>query len=246
MRRHVAFCLSLLPLLSFTEFNGVGGAPETRRAVGDFDSWCVDCHQDTQTLSHPLGGVLEDAGTLPLGANGGLRCLTCHDERTLRFDHGEQGAGRFFLRKSPRALCASCHVRGGSFDRVAHGLVFSRAHLLTRPLRRGQPGKLDPESKSCLACHDATMGADGHRVLDSAQPTVKFLDPRAPHPVGMLYQRSGSKPKRLKALAGLPPEVRLAESQVGCGACHSYYSEQRAMLFDEPRDGRLCWHCHQD
>ena len=65
------------------------------------------------------------------------------------------------------------------------------------------------------------------------------------HPIGMnyadIYTRDAG---RYKAVHRVPNDVRLFDGNVGCGSCHSLYSQKKDFLIAEKQGSKLCRKCH--
>jgi predicted CXXCH cytochrome family protein len=40
------------------------------------------------------------------------------------------------------------------------------------------------------------------------------------------------------------PQIRLFDGRLGCGSCHSLYSQQQKKLVMSNQNGKLCIKCH--
>ncbi len=223
------------------------GAPlNASPGISDPDSRaCLACHSSVEQHSHPLGVAAQPALPLPLTRNGTVGCKTCHKEPNSTSRHALTGRGAG-LRLESSVLCRTCHtgaVVPGST--LAHGLRLGLAHLVSRPTDGvGSGFGLDLESTLCLSCHDGGLASSaGVRVVTSPgwrgqgglRPEVRSM-----HPVGIDYI-PGPEIARVR---DLPPGVRLFSGKVGCGSCHSVYSEEPQMLSLENRASTLCLACH--
>ncbi len=245
------FCfLAVLPILAGAGGSGLvwgGDAPQRTRPVGISSSGkCRECHNFPSGTSHPLGGRPWTRVDLPL-ENGGLGCLTCHDERTLSPLHAAR-EGNSYLRRERALLCRSCHIPGPSTrGRLVHGLSGARAHMLRRKGTRPAPGGtkvIDQESRRCLGCHDGTLSR-GESMGRSGPATWERL--KGNHPIGVPYgspniRRAGRD--AFRPIDSLPREIDLPGGRVGCASCHSLYNRNPNLLVVPNRGSRLCLSCH--
>ena len=201
---------------------------------------CASCHRFEAALSHPvdLRPSMAIPASLPL-ENGRITCQTCHDAGPGH----SAGSGGVALRVTGLAggICMACHQRSTDPE-SAHATGMSmRAHL--RSTKARDDGLLDPESQSCIACHDGTAAADtgvgsrGHDRIEAEQS----------HPIGVRYTAQRSSRRGDGALVpanALDPRLRLFGQAVGCGTCHSLYSRQDKHLVMSNLKSRLCLSCH--
>lgn len=211
---------------------------------------CVQCHEVTTELDHPVGIPIRDSGELPLGSGKRLDCLTCHDDQATDPAHSLRlaGGGGGLLRQSPRKLCQNCHTQpGDSASRLSHGLAMGKAHLGFAK-DAGSGIGLDHETRNCLSCHDGTT-ASSSGVRDTHLPNVLARSAqsiRDMHPIGVRYDWT-PKPHmapQYRHERELPKAIRLFQGKLGCGSCHSTYSRQELMLARDPKKQELCLDCH--
>jgi predicted CXXCH cytochrome family protein len=199
----------------------------------------VRCHGDrNDAFSHPLNIVPEMClpAEMPL-ENGRMACLTCHFAHSQNVE--ERPRNRALLRKSGRGVhfCSSCHGL-----RASDHCVYEFAH---RASSRSLPqsGTLDSHSLQCIECHDrhatrVSRSTGGGRW----QP---FDSTRSNHPVGISYAQVAARfPRAYTPAATLPQQLRLYNDQIGCGTCHSAYSNAKFMLTVDNSGSRLCLSCH--
>lgn len=200
---------------------------------------CVRCHSDREdAFSHPLNIVpgISLPEEMPL-ENGRMACRTCHFAHPPK--EKERPCNRALLRKPGRGthFCSSCHGL-----RASDHCVFEFAH---RASIRSMPqsGTLDSFSLQCIECHDRhatrvsrSTGGGRWQPFDSA---------RSNHPVGISYAQVATRFPRAYTPAGtLPQQLRLYNDRIGCGTCHSAYSNAEFMLTVDNRGSRLCLSCH--
>lgn len=224
-------------------------------------SSCAACHPMDPLFSHPVGQVPTMAvpDYLPLD-NGRVSCLTCHDSGSAAHDRAKTRHDGM-LRPEAAAtgnLCMQCHVdRGGDF-RAAHAMSVNRAHLqrsnpaATSSASLGFIGSrstgatvLDDETRTCLSCHDGTMAT---AVSPSPDKSLGYAG--SGHAVGAVYQStrplgSGVDNMFLRPAVTLDKRIRLFDSRVGCGSCHSPYSNEKKHLVMSNYGSKLCLSCHR-
>jgi len=256
MRRTIASSVFFVLLLALVALPASGGQPAGRRIVampGPVSQGCLACHTTLHgVLSHPVGprptatSGLVTSG-LPLEAGGGVGCLTCHGDELA--DHGLTGrpASGLHLRRTPGALCASCHTPlQGPQNGRDHALLGRRAHLAPSSDDGHGAVGLDRESRGCLGCHDGSTasaaavheGGRGRNLLGAARALS------GEHPVGIEYDGlRGWQRGSLRPPSSLPSAVRLFDGRVGCGSCHSVYAPGPGLLVRQG-DRNLCLSCH--
>jgi predicted CXXCH cytochrome family protein len=208
-------------------------------------------------FSHPVGvsPSMKVPDELPL-ENGRMTCLTCHQGPHPAISNGQviQSTGSMLRDTASGNLCLECHTDADANSRKTHGIVSSLAHLKKDTRARsgvrlaGLSRGVDRETETCLSCHDGTIARDasggvvGNRMVRrTGSPVGKD------HPVGVAYNPSTSRLRELplKPLGSLDPRIRLPEGQVGCGSCHSVYSNQKSLLIMSNHGSALCLSCHQ-
>jgi predicted CXXCH cytochrome family protein len=202
---------------------------------------CASCHEFHPLFSHPTDVVPSMAvpAMLPLD-NGMLTCTTCH-EVTPEHPTGPPTSPRAGL--IGPSLCNSCHSPSGAARPAAHATGMAWAHL---PLGSQSHGKLeiDPETGTCMGCHDGMVASD---VGSHASPLFMKMG-NAEHPVGVAYQSRppsrNSEAIQLVDRARLDPRVRLFGGAIGCGSCHSIYSDEDHLLVVSNLRSQLCLSCH--
>jgi len=179
-------------------------------------------------------------------------------------------------RASAPALCVSCHTGRQHSAKAMHAAYSGRAHLRRRGsaerrmlnaessllrtpnLALSTSIALDDESRTCLSCHDGTtatdigLGSDGGPITHASG-----------HPVGVAYRSIGGLASssivaptgsggtllgygQLVPVSTLDPRIRLFDGNIGCGSCHSPYSQEHGLLVMDNYRSRLCLSCHQD
>lgn len=227
---------------------GLSAVRGERAAAGASDGTtsndCMSCHQMSSGLSHPVGvtASMHVPAGLPL-EGGRLTCTTCHDDQAASGHASRTPRGESFLRLDGEAatLCSQCHVAGTLASH--HGTSSIKAHLQAEPpLARGMGSKVDEESRQCLSCHDGSAASDA-----GGKAAGHSFGAASDHAIGVRYQSKGiGTPEeiRLTPLHQLDRRVRLFDSTVGCGSCHSVYSGGRDLLVMSNSGSKLCLACH--
>jgi predicted CXXCH cytochrome family protein len=176
---------------------------------------------------------------LPL-VDGRIACTTCHDAAPA---HSTVQATGALLRGEPATLCAACHDGAGPGSRSSHASAVSRAHLHwpeAAGRSRIRSASLDPESASCVSCHDGTVAS----LAAPREPRTAMRPLAGEHPIGV-EQRRRWPDDHLRPAEALDPRIRLFDGRVGCGSCHSPYAGREAMLVMSNDRSRLCLSCHK-
>ena len=147
-------------------------------------------------------------------------------------------------------FCSSCHSQmSGTLKEQSHWQFSSKAHLESiGPNVSSQntdliSGLLDPESQSCLSCHEG-ITATVSGGIGTSQHTGR-LDIMANHPIGMSYSGVASaNALKYNHLSSVNPDIRLFDGKMGCGSCHSLYSDIKKNLVQDNTGSRLCFECH--
>ena len=208
------------------------------------------CHDYNSVLSHPVGIRARGhiPSEMPLNSKGQITCLTCHDE-TNRNNPNYFPA--FLRRASGRDLCASCHQASGNTPRKrAHWQFTTKAHLDAGNGRFSTKdygeltGGMDPESYTCLGCHDNISAV----ILGENESTAEKMRRRSDmsdHPIGMAYARMASRNHReFNMPLTMDARIRFFNGRVGCGSCHNLYNGQKNNLAVPSVRGNLCRQCH--
>lgn len=204
-------------------------------------------------LSHPVGvrPRAEIAADIPLDNNSRITCLTCHDDSQSSDDLGypDSSEDRLLRRPAGVQFCSTCHTQmGGTVLEQSHWWFSTRAHLGSKNLQSTPPeelrGDIDAESRICLSCHE-----DISVVIPPYDETVRQKKLRwknmSDHPIGMDYGHIAlRKPGSYKFPLFDDEGIRLFNGRVGCGSCHSLYSQMRKNLVARYERGILCKKCH--
>lgn len=241
-----AVTLRAEPYLAETEAFELPRLHESRGQDPGNHNSCLRCHKFPEGTSHPVGvsAASRAPEDLPLD-NGLVTCLTCHDDRALD-EHGRGGSvSDPMLRRDPVAegLCISCHEpRSRSFSPHASGIGFAHGKSQVRSASGAHNG-LDPESQSCMSCHDGIAASDA----GNHKPVRLGLDAPTDHPIGVeLATRNRGTPDEVRFIPPnrLDPRIRLFDRKVGCGSCHSVYEPRENHLVVTNEGSRLCLSCH--
>jgi predicted CXXCH cytochrome family protein len=212
---------------------------------------CVQCHSQSNGLNHPVGVLQSQAVDLPLAA-GKIDCLTCHNEQATSPMHAEKSGNRKdnMLRQPANGLCQSCHqsdlLADDGHSRISHGIAMRKAHYQdTDSSAKRVEGRLDSETRECLSCHDGSA-ANHSGVRDAGLGPDRSVATESMHPIGVRYSTMArpNQTPQFRAVSGLPNTVRLFDGKLGCGSCHSIYSEEKQMMAVDMKRSKLCLSCH--
>lgn len=65
------------------------------------------------------------------------------------------------------------------------------------------------------------------------------------HPIGTEYPAHARRgAKSMVPRSRLDGRIRLFDNMVGCGSCHSPYSQEKKLLVIDNRGSQLCLSCH--
>lgn len=240
-----------------TEDRKMRGGTIWRMSV-DINRACssLGCHDYNPVLNHPVGVSASPAAPdhLPLDDSARITCLTCHSESETSVASATDGDDNERVLRIPDGanLCGSCHLQSGVLGKnQLHWQFSTRAHLgrmnpksntSANPVRFF--GDIDSESYACLACHaDVTATIPGYNETpaEKAIRRSRMKD----HPIGMNYNSSSmARAGRLRSLEHADSAIRLFDGKVGCGSCHSLYSDIKGYLAKENHRSSLCFQCH--
>ncbi|MCP3902440.1 MAG: hypothetical protein GY715_02295 [Planctomycetes bacterium] len=206
---------------------------------------CQQCHQVEPDFSHPVGFV--PSRPLPPEfptPDGRLECVTCHETPAEWVGQEMTQHGRLRGPRRAPALCHRCHDARSARDGHA-ATHLAKAHLLWPDDRARDDGAdafggFDAESTVCLGCHDGTVAGAGFGPAGGA------YHGRGSHPIDVAYGRQGRRPEYdgLRHPTLLDPRVRLFDDRIGCGSCHSPYSDRDSLLVMTNDRSTLCLSCH--
>ncbi|MBN2270506.1 MAG: hypothetical protein JXN61_07825 [Sedimentisphaerales bacterium] len=228
------------------------------RIKGNINQLCTTsgCHNFDPMLSHPLAVVQRDAipSDMALDEHSRLTCLTCHNRPMASdgLDLSDGGLEHLLYRPEGVQFCGKCHLKmGGSALKQSHWQFSTRAHLRSQETQSNGyvnstqfAGGIDAESRTCLSCHDdvfATIPAYGQIGQRKGQLGRNADD----HPIGMDYhQAAAQRAGRFSFLPMVNQQIRLFDSKVGCGSCHSLYAKTKNHLVEPFEKNMLCKKCH--
>ena len=220
---------------------------ETGEFKSDIGKLCSQsgCHDLDSVLSHPvgirsIGAIRQD---MPLDQDSRMTCLTCH------IMSSSSQKGKVLHVPNEEGFCAKCHLEmGGTARKRSHWQFSTLAHL--GPIN---PNKqhlsnfetvgdidIDKESHSCLSCHDDISAPIRSVSWSKSQRQENMSD----HPIGMSYQDVAMRSVRQYFPLTGTPQIRLFDGRLGCGSCHSLYSQRQNKLVMSNENGRLCIKCH--
>jgi predicted CXXCH cytochrome family protein len=210
------------------------------------------CHNFDPIMTHPLGVTVNnsEAIDLPLDSFSRVTCISCHSDPQSQQSNEDQE--RMLHVRNGDELCSSCHVKmQGMKKNQSHWQFSNRAHL--GQIKPGEKqdtspavpfGSLDPESIKCLGCHeDVTATIPGYN--ETAAQKIARRSQMKDHPIGMEYSRVQAQSiGRFRSSHMKNERIRLFDGKVGCGSCHSLYSNYNNHLVDEDAQKSLCFQCH--
>ena len=224
---------------------------------GDINRQCttLGCHDFDPMLNHPVG--IRPRGTvpadMPLDSDLQITCMTCHDKPGSLYDSNDTDGERERFLRIPAGIifCSSCHSKmGGTFVKQSHWQFSTRAHLISKKTRFAESANsgqffsdIDPESLSCLSCHDNITVTIPPRNETSKQRKRRWQR-MSDHPIGMEYRDVAMRRVGGYNFPLFGDRVRLFKGKLGCGSCHSLYAKTKHNLVDRNDRGILCRRCH--
>jgi predicted CXXCH cytochrome family protein len=229
---------------------------DSTNVSGNIEQLCTPgpCHDYNPVMNHPVGVTIYKSvsGDMPLDSAGRITCLTCH------YKPSSSGASTDIDESQDRTLykpqglqfCASCHAKmNTTFQQDSHWQFSASAHLgLINPSQLSTParqriGGIDTESYMCLSCHDeVTVTIPLER--ETRQQKVSRWRNMRDHPIGMDYSRVALLKSRQYRYPLLNDRIRLFDGRMGCGSCHSIYSDEKKFLVQSNYRSALCRQCH--
>jgi hypothetical protein len=140
----------------------------------------------------------------------------------------------------------------GSVKQQSHWKFSQKAHLVSLTLGAFDDKtsddftvfNIDGESGTCISCHDeitVTIPAINETLQQKAERFRNMHD----HPIGMDYQHILSKNSMyFNSLMGMEKSIRMFDGKIGCGSCHSLYSNIPGNLVLDNEDSEMCHTCH--
>ena len=209
------------------------------------------CHEYDEKMNHPLDVPLPAGAASQMPGGSTVTCLSCHQPQqgvNVSGDSGDQ-----VLQRPEEVGCETCHSRiSGSLRKQSHWKFSQKAHLVA--LVPGSTdnksefdfsgSNIDGESSTCLSCHDevtVTIPAMNETRQEKGRRFRSMTD----HPIGMDFNYMLSRNSMyFNSLRGLEGRIRMFDGKVGCGSCHSLYSDLDAKLVVENEESQLCHTCH--
>lgn len=226
------------------------------------DAQCLRCHQVDAAFSHPVdrAPTMAMPAGMPL-TNGKITCVTCHQDTAAAHAEARKTHNKL-LRGGLDAphFCMQCHDAAQTTRATQHGAALGKAHLRWPARREPRPlttphaaaaapiQQHDAESRTCMACHDGSVASD-HGPTNRARGETAI---GKGHPTGVPYMNRRDARGRttadmpLRPAAALDSSIRLFDGNVGCGSCHSPYSQEPALLVMSNDRSKLCLSCHVD
>jgi hypothetical protein len=225
-------------------------SPMRLMPTGLMGNRCGACHSIDPVMSHPVAVMptMRVPADLPL-ESGRITCLTCHEADAASHTTASRNHAPLLRRQATGPeLCVACHAKEASTSaKSMHALALGKAHMTKKADSGGSQGlswgRVDGESQNCLSCHDGMMASDASLGSGGVRGAHG-----KDHPVGVAY-RNSSKSMGVMPLAPasmLNSRIRLFNQTVGCGSCHSLYSQEDRHLVMSNLRSKLCLSCHQD
>jgi hypothetical protein len=224
---------------------------------GDINRQCttLGCHDFDPMLNHPVG--IRPQGTVPAGmpldSDLQITCMTCHDKSGSSYDSNNTGGEWDKFLRIPKGIkfCSSCHTKmDGNFIKQSHWQFSTRAHLSSKKTRIVESaifgqffGDIDPESLSCLSCHD-NINVTIPPLNETRKQRKRRWQRMSDHPIGMEYQDVAMRRLGGYKFPLFGERIRLFKGKLGCGSCHSLYAKTKHNLVDRNEMGVLCRRCH--
>ena len=267
-------CIYLGLVVAFTGLAGFGNLVESESAsapapefahdrysvesmLGRGSSPCLSCHTFDPLFSHPVEVAPPPSMAVPANlplVNGMVTCVTCHSNAdgghlSTTALGGDEHLG---FTSTSTGLCIQCHDSNDYTAEAMHARSTRFAHLPHSTPGQGRhsasPGAidwLDSESDSCMTCHDGAM-ASGSGTFSGMRGSLAYDIGGTEHPIGAYRLSNPSDADGLlKPISMLDHRIRLFDSQVGCGSCHSVYSGQSNLLVMSSEGSQLCLGCHE-
>jgi len=184
------------------------------------------------------------------GQSSTVTCLSCHQPE---LSGGSDSQTDRILQQPEQVGCDSCHLQlSGSLRQQSHWKFSRKAHLLT--LVPGSENDkfssdlkvsdIDTESSTCLGCHDE-VSANVPAMNQAGHRGGRGYSGMSDHPIGMNYQSVLVDNSMLyNSLKIGPNRIRMFDGKVGCGSCHSLYSQIPSLLAVGNDRSALCRECH--
>ncbi|MHC4546483.1 MAG: hypothetical protein ACYSYL_18550, partial [Planctomycetota bacterium] len=208
----------------------------------------LGCHDFDPMLNHPVG--IRPQGTvpvdMPLDSDLQITCLTCHDKTSSSYDSNDTDGEWDRLLSIPKGIkfCSSCHTKmGGNFVKQSHWQFSTRAHLISKKTRIVESahfeqffGDIDPESLSCLSCHD-NITVTIPPMNETSKQRKRRWQRMSDHPIGMEYRDVALRRVGGYKFPLFGERIRLFKGKLGCGSCHSLYAQTKDHLVERNERG---------
>ena len=213
---------------------------------GNINELCASagCHNYDPEMTHPMGDTLPGQP---------LTCLSCHEDEAMKNTgiDPDLGMERYLQTSEGSELCQSCHTKlNSAYSGNQHWQTKMSAHLL--PMTRGANkqinatmGIADDESRSCIGCHDdVSTNIRGEFEVHNRRNFTQWSS-NSNHPIGMSYRNvANKKMNKYNYPLSHNERIRLFDGKVGCGSCHSLYTNQKSFLVQDNHESALCFQCH--
>ncbi len=103
--------------------------------------------------------------------------------------------------------------------------------------------EIDPESMTCVSCHDDITVSVPQENETYRQRRARWTT-MSDHAIGMRYAAVARQIGEFNYPPTDAERIRLFDGKVGCGSCHSLYADNPAYLAVKQNYGRLCRSCH--
>lgn len=237
--------------------DGLQEGENAGQVKGDINKFCttLGCHDFDPFLNHPVG--IRPKGTvpanMPLDNHSHITCLTCHNEPNSLDNPNctDIGPERSLRRPTGMQFCSTCHVKmGDTMLEQSHWQFSTRAHLGSINPQAASSGDskqligdIDTESRMCLTCHEditVTIPAYNETLQQKRARWRKMKD----HPIGIDYEHTALRKISRYNFPLINERIRLFNGKLGCGSCHSPYSQIKNNLVNPNLRGALCRMCH--
>lgn len=222
------------------------GSTDIGAVNGDINELCASagCHSYDPEMTHPMGNT---------SSGETLTCLSCHENEEMKNATADPDFGieRYLQSSEGTETCRSCHIKlDSTYSGNQHWQTNMSAHLLPMiPGANKQTNEIvgiaDNESRSCLGCHDeVSANIRGEHEVYKRKRFTQWSSSNS-HPIGMSYGNVAKvKMNKYNYPLSHNERIRLFDGKMGCGSCHSLYTNQRSYLVQNNRGSALCFQCH--
>lgn len=213
------------------------------------------CHNYDRDLNHPVGvpAGTTSSSDMPLDKNGRITCLTCHlQPKPDNMEPVENAINERMLHTSKDGdSCQACHSSPIGGATQVHWQFSQKAHLgnINDQPDNSSDGfsfnsDIDAESETCVGCHDEVTVTVPGLFETKAQKKMRYSKMKD-HPIGMEYSAIVSREAgRYINSHSISDKIRLFDGRLGCGSCHSLYSDKESLLIVKHVESELCRECH--